>query len=129
MCPIITKEEYDSCYFLIHKAYAYFFGYFDSKFHSFNSENYRIIENLSDKLYMFGYFTDDEKDKSSLRNIFKALKNTIRSDVFVEEVSSFGSHGGRCSEFQVEHLAVFTSFQIKLLQVEIQFFASESHSH
>ena len=85
MCPIITKEEYDSCYFLIHKAYAYFFGYFDSKFHSFNSENYRIIENLLDKLYMFGYFTDDEKDKSSLRNIFKALKNTIRSDVFVEE--------------------------------------------
>ena len=85
ICPVITKEEYDNCYFLVHKAYAYFFGYFDSKYHSFNDENFEIIEKLLDKLYMFGYFNNDEKDQSKLSNIFKALKNTKRSVAFVEE--------------------------------------------
>ena len=85
MCPVITKEEYDSCYFLVHKAYAYFFGYFDSGYHSFNDENFEIIEKLLDKLYMSGYFNNDEKDQSKLSNIFKALKNTKRSVAFVEE--------------------------------------------
>ena len=85
MCPVITKEEYDSCYFLVHKAYAYFFGYFDSGYHSFNDENFEIIEKLLDKLYMSGYFNNDEKDQSKLSKIFKELKNAKRSDAFVEE--------------------------------------------
>ena len=37
-CPVITAEEYDKCYFLVHRAYAYFFGNFKSKYHSFNNE-------------------------------------------------------------------------------------------
>lgn len=61
----------------------FFFGYFDSKNHSFNNENYKIIEDLLDKLYWRGYFTKD--DKSQLIDIFKELKNTESSDIFVEE--------------------------------------------
>ena len=43
-CPIITKEEYDKCYFLVLRAYAYFFGEFNSEYHSFGDENYKIIK-------------------------------------------------------------------------------------
>ena len=50
-CPIITKEEYDKCYFLVHRAYAYFFGNFNSKNHSFDDEGYKIIEDLLRNLF------------------------------------------------------------------------------
>ena len=29
--PIITASEYDNCYFLVHKAYAHFFGDINKK--------------------------------------------------------------------------------------------------
>ena len=50
-CPVITAEEYDKCYFLVHKAYANFFGNFDSINNSFNDENYKIILDLLNKLF------------------------------------------------------------------------------
>ena len=28
-CPVITAEEYDRCYFLVHRAYAHFFDNID----------------------------------------------------------------------------------------------------
>ena len=31
-CPVITSEEYDRCYFLIHRAYSHFFGDMDDKY-------------------------------------------------------------------------------------------------
>ena len=65
-----TKEEYDKCYFLVHRAYAYFFENFDSKNHSFGIENYKIIEELLNNLNMKGiYVIYDEK--SRLIEIFK----------------------------------------------------------
>jgi len=83
-CPIITKEEYDKCYFLVHRAFAYFFENFDSKNHSFNDENYKIIEKLLDKLDRRNYFKESS-DKSKLRDIFKELKNSESSKIFVEK--------------------------------------------
>ena len=59
-CPVITAEEYDKCYFLVHRAYAYFFGSFESKYHSFSKENYNIIENLLDKLDIKNYFKNNK---------------------------------------------------------------------
>ena len=50
-CPIITKEEYDKCYYFVHRAYAYFFGNFNSKNHSFDDEGYKIIEDLLRNLF------------------------------------------------------------------------------
>ena len=74
-CPVITAEEYDKCYFLVHKAYSYFFGNFESKYHSFNEENYNIIEQLLSNLYNRGYF-EKRDDKSHLSDIFKELRDT-----------------------------------------------------
>ena len=82
--PIITKEEYDKCYFLVHRAYSYFFGDFDSKYHSFGDENYNIIQELLyRKLPIGSNFKYD--DESRLSSIFKELKNTKRSNIFVEK--------------------------------------------
>ena len=83
-CPIITKEEYDKCYFLVHRAYAYFFGDFHSKYHSFDDENYKIIEYLLyNNLCLRQHFGED--DNSRLSSIFKELKDTKRSNIFVEK--------------------------------------------
>ena len=38
-CPVITAEEYDKCYFLVHRAYAYFFGDFNLNIHLFGEYN------------------------------------------------------------------------------------------
>ena len=83
-CPVITAEEYDKCYFLVHKAYSYFFGNFNSKIHSFNDEKYKIIEDLLEKLYERRYFKNDN-DKSRLNNIFIELKNKKSSNIFIEK--------------------------------------------
>ena len=83
-CPVITAEEYDKCYFLVHRAYSYFFDNFDSDNHSFSDENYKIIEDLLEKLSERMYF-QKEDDKSRLSEIFKKLKKTTRYDIFVEE--------------------------------------------
>ena len=83
-CPVITAEEYDNCYFLVHKAYSYFFGNFDTDNHSFNDENYNTIEKL---IYILSerYYFKNENDKSKLEDIFKQLKNTTSYEIFVEE--------------------------------------------
>ena len=83
-CPVITAEEYDKCYFLVHKAYSYFFGDFKSKYHSFSKENYNIIEKLLNNLYDRGYFEKSE-DKSRLGDIFKELRDAKESKIFVEK--------------------------------------------
>ena len=82
-CPIITKEEYDKCYFLVHRAYAYFFGNFNSKYHSFDDEGYKIIEDLLRNLFQRCYL--EESDISRLNDIFKELKNSARYNIFVEK--------------------------------------------
>ena len=83
-CPIITKEEYDKCYFLVHRAYAYFFENFDSKNHSFGLENYKIIEELLNNLAVKGISVKNEEE-SRLIKIFKELKNSESSKIFVEK--------------------------------------------
>ena len=83
-CPVITAEEYDKCYFLVHRALAYFFGDFNLSNHSFNDENYKIIEDLLNKFYYNGFFKK-ESDFSILIDIFKEIKNTENSKIFVEK--------------------------------------------
>ena len=83
-CPIITKEEYDKCYFLVHRAFAYFFENFNSKNHSFCDENYNIIKCLLNKPHFSHYFKNDN-DKSLLINIFKEMENTKNSKILVEK--------------------------------------------
>ena len=82
-CPVITAEEYDKCYFLVHRAYAHFFGNFESIYHSFNTENYNIIIDLLNKLQSRKYF-EDINEINDLKKIFNELKNKEKSDNFVE---------------------------------------------
>ena len=83
-CPVITAEEYDKCYFLVHRAYSYFFGNFDSNNHSFSDENFQVMEKLLEYLRVRLYIISNE-DETRLRNFLIELKNAIRSDIFVEE--------------------------------------------
>jgi len=83
-CPVITAEEYDKCYFLVHRAYAYFFGNFENNNHSFNDENYNIIKDLLNKLDERSYF-QNKNDKSRLNSIFMRLKDIKECDIFVEK--------------------------------------------
>ena len=82
-CPVITADEYDKCYFLVHKVYSYFFGNFDSKNHSFGDENFQVIEKLLENLLLRGYYK--YTDKIKLNKIFIELKNTSSYEIFVEE--------------------------------------------
>ena len=98
-CPVITAEEYDKCYFLIHRAYAHFFGDFGSQKNSFFNENYTIIEKLLDKLKSIGYF----KNKSHhplLIKFFDKLRNIKSSDAFVEEsINAYTKESSFCYLF------------------------------
>ena len=83
-CPVITAEEYDKCYFLVHRAFSYFFGSFESKYHSFREENYIIIKELLNTLSSRAYFKNND-DQERLSNIFQKLKNTEEYHIFVEK--------------------------------------------
>ena len=62
-CPVISAYEYDNCYFLIHRAYAHFFGDIDNKNIKarFTSSNYDIIEDYIENTKL------EEKKKNNLK--------------------------------------------------------------
>ena len=70
--------------FLVHRAFAYFFGSFESNYNSFSNDNYNIIEKLLDLLQWRNYFKEPQ-NKSDLIDIFRELKNIEESDIFVEK--------------------------------------------
>ena len=84
-CPVITAEEYDKCYFLVHRAYAYFFGDFNLNIHLFGEYNYNIILDLIDRLSYKNYFKKSD-DMSKVIDIFKELKNCEIFNIFVEKI-------------------------------------------
>ena len=76
-CPVISAYEYDNCYFLIHRAYAHFFGDINNKNSKarFTQSNYDIIKKYIEKTKL------EEIKKYNLINIFNSLKD---KDNFVE---------------------------------------------
>ena len=83
-CPVITAEEYDKCYFLVHRAFSYFFGSFESKYNSFREENYIIIKELLNTISSRDYFKNNN-EQEHLSNIFRKLKNIEEYHIFVEK--------------------------------------------
>ena len=80
-CPVITSQEYDKCYFLVHRAYAHFFGDINSKYlNLFNRENCSIIIDFLEQINDL-----DKKEKDELESTFKILSNIEEFDIFVEE--------------------------------------------
>ena len=76
-CPVISAYEYDNCYFLIHRAYAHFFGDINNKNSKakFTSSNYDVIEEYIENIKL------EEVEKNDLKNKFRELKD---QDNFVE---------------------------------------------
>jgi len=76
-CPVISAYEYLNCYFLIHRAYAHFFGDMN-KLNSkakFTSSYYNIIEDYIENAKL------EQKEKDKLKKMFSELKDR---DNFVE---------------------------------------------
>lgn len=78
-CPVISAYEYDNCYFLIHKAYAHFFGDMDDKKvkAKFTKNNFEHIKTYINETKLI-----KENNKKDLIKKFENLKN---NDNFVEE--------------------------------------------
>ena len=78
-CPVITAEEYDRCYFLVHRAYAHFFGDIDNIYEKpkFIYQNFNKIIDCINKL---GKDTDDDLYKQ-----FQGLLNLNDNNQFIEK--------------------------------------------
>ena len=57
LCPLITAKEYDKCYFLIHKAYSYFFDDINNNDYYSNSKRFSVIYQTKILDYLFETIT------------------------------------------------------------------------
>ena len=76
-CPIISAYEYDKCYFLIHRAYAHFFG-------DMNNKNSKAIFTSSNYDKIKDYMENAKLEKEEKENLEKIFKELIDRDNFVE---------------------------------------------
>ena len=68
-CPVISAYEYDKCYFLVHRAYAHFFGKMND-----NSNKYFTKSNLNKiKEYINNSKTISSKEQQNLIKRFEPL--------------------------------------------------------
>ena len=78
-CPVITAEEYDRCYFLVHRAYAHFFDDIDNIYEKpkFIYQNFNKIIDCINKL--------DKDNDSDLYKQFQGLLNLNDNNQFIEK--------------------------------------------
>ena len=69
-CPVISAFEYDKCYFLIHKAYAHFFGKMNDISNKFFTKS--CLNKI--KEYINNSQTINDKDKQDLISRFEPLE-------------------------------------------------------
>ena len=69
-CPVISAYEYDNCYFLIHRAYAHFFGKMEDRtsLPTFDDSNFQKIKN-----YIKHSKIIKEEEKEELIDKFESL--------------------------------------------------------
>ena len=94
-CPVISAYEYDKCYFLVHRAYAYFFKDINSNEKvKFTKSNFNIIEKyIKDAKENIIY----SSDKPFLTEKFKSL---IDKDNFAElSIRYYTGESGFCYIF------------------------------
>ena len=77
-CPVITAEEYDRCYFLVHRAYSHFFDNIDDIYEKpkFIYQNYNKIIDCIHKL---------QGKTEGLYDQFKGLLNINDNNTFIEK--------------------------------------------
>ena len=77
-CPVISAYEYDRCYFLVHRAYAYFFG-------DINNKNENVIFKKSYFKIVKDYINKSEIIKSLNKNVLIfMLEDLVDKKNFVE---------------------------------------------
>ena len=77
-CPVITAEEYDRCYFIVHRAYSHFFSDIDNKYEKpkFIYNNYNKIIDCIIKL---------RGKTDGLYDQFRGLLNLENNNTFIEK--------------------------------------------
>ena len=78
LCPVISAYEYDKCYFLVHRAYAHFFGDINNRNENviFTRENFKKINDYINSSEIIG-----DGDKKELISKFESIVDKIN---FVE---------------------------------------------
>ena len=80
-CPVITAEEYDRCYFLVHRAYSHFFGDINDKY-----EKPKYIEqNHTKVIKCLNKFSIKSSERDELIKQFNGLVNLDNNNRFVEK--------------------------------------------
>ena len=81
-CPVITSQEYDKCYFLVHRVYSHFFGDIKSKDkkNPFSQDNVITVNHYINNLSCIS-----QKEIWQLQCIFSDLSKLKSYDIFVEE--------------------------------------------
>ena len=77
-CPVISSEEYDNCYFLVHRAYAHFFGDMNDKYEKpkYIQHNHNKVLDCIKKLKGNTYGLEEQ---------FSGLVNLDTNNKFIEK--------------------------------------------
>ena len=103
LCPLITAREYDKCYFLIHKAYSYFFDNMHNNHYSSNPKRFTYINQTKILDYLYETITDD-KEKIKIYDFFESLKYSKDNNEFVEK--SIKAYTGESKAFYLFNRAM-----------------------
>ena len=93
-CPVISAYEYDNCYFLVHRAYAHFFGDINDTSENvvFKNSYFKIIKD-----YIINSKIIDGSDKSDL---IKKFQDIVNCSNFVEtSIRKYTGESGFCYIF------------------------------
>ena len=93
-CPVISAYEYDRCYFLVHRAYAHFFG-------DINNKNENVIFKKSYFKIVKDYINKSEIIKSLYKNVLiNILEELVDKKNFVElSLRKYTTENGFCYIF------------------------------
>jgi len=103
LCPLITAKEYDKCYFLIHKAYSYFFDDINNNNYDLNSKRFsdRNLTKILD--YLFDTITENN-EQIKIFDFFESLKCSHNNNDFVEK--SIRAYTGESKAFYIFNRAM-----------------------
>ena len=103
LCPLITAKEYDKCYFLIHKAYSYFFDDINNNDYYSNSKRFSVIYQTKILDYLFEAITGG-KEKMKIFDFFESLECSHNNNDFVEK--SIRAYTGESKAFYLFNRAM-----------------------
>jgi hypothetical protein len=92
-CPVISAYEYDKCFFLVHRAYAHFFGDINNK------EKVKFTKTNFDKIKKY---IQDSKiiNSSDKKSLIKKFDSLVDKDNFAElSIRTYTGESGFCYIF------------------------------